>query len=405
MTAAWLRADLRRRWRSLLVLALLVAVAAGTVMTALAGAGRGESAVDRLLERTLPATAVVLPNTAGFDWEPVRRLPSVEELAVWPLGVVEVDGATGEPDTWVMDEVALRDVERPVVLDGRLPDPGRVDEAVVTAAWKEAQGSGVGDRIRVRLHAPEAVDLYNLAQVEPEAATGPRLDVTIVGVVRSPWFGDAPGVPGGLVLSPAVLAAYPGSFYGAQGTARSNALVRLTPEPGAIERFSAELAAATGRSDIDVWDLREVVHARHRDLAAFEAAGLRVFALVAAAAAVVLVGQAVARNTAATVNDLRVLQALGLAPGQALRVAVAGPALAAVAGALLAVAGAVVASRWFPIGAAAAAEPAPGFDADPLVLVAGLVVTPVLVTLGAVLSAAVALRLADGAAPARRSVV
>ncbi|TDD71948.1 ABC transporter permease [Jiangella aurantiaca] len=405
MTAAWLRVDLRRRWRSLLVLALLVAVAAATVMTALAGARRGETAVDRLVQRTLPATAVVLPNSAGFDWDPVRRLPSVEALAVWPLGQVEVAGSTGDPDTWVMDEAALRDIERPVVLDGRLPDPDRLDEAVVTAAWPDAQGSGVGDSIDVRLLSPEAVDLYHLEQAEPEVATGPRLDVTIVGVVRSPWFSDAPDGAGGVVLSPAVLAAYPESFYGAQNTARSNALVRLAPGPGATERFAGELAAATGRSDIDVWDLGEVIHARQRDLTAFEAAGLRVFALVAAAAAVVLVGQAVARNTAATVNDLRVLQALGLTPGQALRVAVTGPALAATAGALLAVAGAVVASRWFPIGAAAPAEPDPGFDADSVVLGAGLVLTPALVTLGAVLSAAAALRAADSAAPGRRSVV
>jgi hypothetical protein len=36
----WLRLELPRRWRSLAVLALLIAVASGTVMTALAGATR-----------------------------------------------------------------------------------------------------------------------------------------------------------------------------------------------------------------------------------------------------------------------------------------------------------------------------------------------------------------------------
>jgi hypothetical protein len=41
---AWLRINLRRRGRSLTVLALLVAVSSGTVMTAVAGSRRGERA-------------------------------------------------------------------------------------------------------------------------------------------------------------------------------------------------------------------------------------------------------------------------------------------------------------------------------------------------------------------------
>ena len=97
MTAVrmWLRLDLRRRWRSLAVLTLLVAVAAGTVMTAVAGARRADSALGRLSARTLPATSAVLANTPGFDWGPIRKLPQVESLA--PVGVGDSGAGGGVP--------------------------------------------------------------------------------------------------------------------------------------------------------------------------------------------------------------------------------------------------------------------------------------------------------------------
>jgi hypothetical protein len=80
---AWLRLDLRRRWRSLAVLALLIALAGGTVMIALAGARRGASSLHRLEATTLPATAAILANTPGFDWNEFRKLPEVESLTTF----------------------------------------------------------------------------------------------------------------------------------------------------------------------------------------------------------------------------------------------------------------------------------------------------------------------------------
>ncbi|WP_199701191.1 FtsX-like permease family protein [Jiangella rhizosphaerae] len=399
--AAWLRLDARRRWRSLLVMAVLVALAAGTVMTAMAGARRGATAVDRLLDRTLPATVAVLPNQPGFDWDAVRELPEVEALTTFVLTAsYVVDGVP--PGGFALafppgDDEVFRTIERPVVLEGRLPDPTRADEVVVSPNFRETYGLDVGDSVTLRLFAPETQDLLGSAATSAPEPDGPVIDARVVGVVRSPWFSDKLGdSEGGLSPSPGLAARYRENLFGASGQGVANALVRLRGGEADIPAFKAGLEEVSGRSDIDFMDLAgEGRHAA--DVADFEAEALTVFAVVAGVAAVFLVGQAVARYAASSAADLQVLRAVGMTVGQSALAAAAAPVAAAVAGSVAGAAASVVASRWFPIGTAALYEPAPGFDVDlPVVLAVGLL-TSGLAALGAVTAARLALRSARSA--------
>ena len=93
-----------------------------------------------------------------------------------------------------------------------------------------------------------------------------------------------------------------------------NGLIRLGGGEAAIPAFRAELAKATGRSDIDVWDNSESAAVEGQR---YESACLLAFALAAPLAALVLVGQAVARYASAAVAELLVLRAVGLTRRQA----------------------------------------------------------------------------------------
>lgn len=384
LLVTWSGLELRRRWRSLVVLALLVGFATMTVLAAVAGARRADTAVERLLTETLPADAVVLPNQPGFDWDAVRALPQVETLAEFPVSGFWVDGVDEDGVDFPPAGVELmRTIERPVVIEGRMLDFDRVDEVVVTPKFPHDYGKGVGDTVTLRLATPEQMDVYqtDLSLDEP---SGPVIRARIVGVIRSGWFGEDVGSKGRLVGSPAVFDRYPANIVGAKKSVYINAMIRLRGGESALPEFRKDLAQVSGRSDIDVWNMAD--KQRHaQKVNAFEAACLLAFGLAALAAAMVLIGQSVARYTAATAADLRVIRGLGMTPREAMLAASVGPFAAAVAGATLGVAGAVAVSHWMPIGAAALVEPDPGVHVDWTVLGAGWVLAPlaVLATAGA----------------------
>ena len=136
----WAQLEWRRHWRSLTVLALLIALATATVLTACAGARRGQTSIDRLLAQTLPATVTVLPNQPGFGWSKIAALPEVSALATfavanfWVAGgpsVAEQENSFPFTNTQIMDTI-----ERPVVLACRRLNPARAGEVVVTPALR-----------------------------------------------------------------------------------------------------------------------------------------------------------------------------------------------------------------------------------------------------------------------------
>ena len=411
----WLALDLRRRWLSLTVLALLVALTSATIMATIAGARRGATAIERLQARTLPATVIVLANLPGFDWEKVRALPDVEALTTFIVDyAITGDGRPGDllvpPVAFDFphgDDNALRTIERPVVYAGRLPDPTRADEAVVTRQFVANHHLGIGDTVTI--HLPTLAELKSTATGSTlTSMSGPTVSARIVGVVASPWFSDQPGSTGHFIPSPGLTARYPLEVKGDPNDKDNpnvaNALIRLRGGEAAIPAFQQRFSQLTGRNDIEIWNMPE----KYRELqrhATFEAQCLLAVALAVFAAALFLVGQALVRYAAGSAIELTTLRALGMTPRQTVLTATVGPVLAGVAGVLLGGAGAIAASPLFPFGTGGLWEPDPGDDVDALVLGAVALLVVVLVAAGTAAAAWLALAAGRAEAATRRSSV
>ena len=401
----WLRVNVRHRWRSLVILALLVAFAGGTIIAAVAGAGRGDTALRRLDAVTLPATAVVLPNQPGFDWGRVERLREVASVSTFSVDYtlayrgLPADVAGFPP----VNSTVFRSIEKPVVLQGRVLDPRRIGEAVVTPMFVADHHRGVGDTVILQLPTARERDTGQ-GSGPGGSLTGPRLRLRIVGVIRSPWFSDSPGSDGGILMSPAVAARYPLSVVGNPHNQFSfvNALVRLRGGEPAIPRLRRDIARLTGRQDIDIWDLPQQFAEAQRQIA-FEARCLVALASAAFLASLFLIGQTLARFAAASGAELQIMRALGMTSAEVTGAVSAAPALAGLAGAGLAAGFAVAVSPWFPIGTASLIEPSPGLSADWAVIGQAVALITLLVAGGAALAGRAALAAGRREVPVRGS--
>jgi len=389
---AWLRLDRGSRWRSLTALALLIAVAAATVLAAVAGARRGESSMRRLQARSAPVTVLIPPGATALNWAAVRRLPQVEAMVTLTMTGLSFEGVAESDEVFYLPESRefLRTLERPVMLQGRLPDPNRADEAVVTSRFVTTYGKGVGE-IVVPLVDPAT-------RVRPHREPWLPDQIRIVGVVRSALLSDDPNSRGQIVLTPALMAAY--RVHAGQPPV--GAMVRLKGGVAALPAFRAQLSRMAGGNDLDIQDY-DAQALRRQSLTAFESRFVLALAAASLVAFFVLIGPLLVRDVAATSARLQVARLLGMTPRQRVVAAAAGPVLAALVAGPASVVGAVLISAFFPVGSAAAYEPTPGMLPDWPVLVAGWLLIPATVLAGSVGAAAWSERPSAGIIPTPHS--
>jgi ABC-type lipoprotein release transport system permease subunit len=377
MASVWMLAgsDLRQRWRSVVVLTLLVAFAGAVVLALIAGARRTDSALARFETESRSAQIEVDAGTATpRQTERFRATPGVADAAELYQLTVALPNGNFLPTAAQVDGRFGRDVDRARVVDGRLARLDAVDEVNIGESLAEQLHLEVGDRLHFISFSPD--DVHSAAQgLEPH---GPDVVLRIVGIVRRPLDLGGRGSAGGvLVLTPAFLERYRdeiGTFAGS--------VLRVRTARGAadVPRVTAAAREIFGRSDKFSFTNLSVEGASVQNAIDVTTVGLWIAAGVAVLTSVIGVGIALSREISLRDSQQLTLSALGVRPRHRIAAAAAVGVPIAMVGALLAMVGAVLASPLFPIGVAGRAEPDPGIRFDPVVVLGGLAI--VLVVMG-----------------------
>lgn len=359
---------LRARWQGWVVLALLVGLGGGAVLTAAAGALRTDSAYPRFLEKSKASDVLVSPiGGPGFGgyYKALARLPDVAAIApLVGLQALPVESGAKMADASVIAPLDGRLghlLEIPKMLAGRQPAADRPAEVMVNQIAAQSLHLQVGSRLEMGAFAGEDIGPTRLLS---EQVVG--IMVTRGSVVPAT---DLDRIP--VIIASAALFRELGPRYeGFDG-----AYVKLRPGAplGGFNQMAQALARgfpATG-GQVIVTDETTQAATIERSIRP-QAAALALFALVLALSALLIVGQVASRLLLAASQDNGTLAVLGMTRGQLLAAGLVEVGTAAAAGAVMACAVAIAASPLMPIGPARLAEPDPGVSVDIAVLAVGV---------------------------------
>jgi hypothetical protein len=349
--AFWARTDVRQRWRSLVVLGVLIGLTAGFALSAWAGARRTDTALQRLRQQTNAADAVAFPSQVGKPhpkWAPLKARPEVATVAIWDLLFGNVNGEPGAVIFGSADGTYLDKVDKPVVVRGRMFNPHSSNEVVIDEN-AAGQAPPVGGTFTYQFYAANQFD-------ESGPPHGPKVTMHVVGVVREvPEFLFVTG--GQVLVSPGFMAR-----YGSRVAADENADIVLRHGEADIGRLRHDVntLVAHGAPVLDV-------HATSRRVNTTLAVETTALLLLAAAILLgggILVAQVLGRSASTIADDAVVLRALGMSHNHIGLATGLSHLIPAVVAAPVAFGVALLASPRFPVGLGRHIDPDVGYHVD-----------------------------------------
>jgi hypothetical protein len=358
------RAEMRRQFGMFALLAAIVALVSGVVLTAAAGARRTSTVLDRYFDSYPGPELTVGVDNPGFaaDIDRVRAskadlvaLPFVNDvLALQDITVMtDADvklGLTIGPDTRYLEASSW------ILLDGRLPLVDGTGEVAINEEASEALGLGVGDTLTGRTYSPETALAISQGSEAGDVVDGPELLFEVVGVFRDPTTLEVAVTPSGLASPDAgsrrdEVAIFDTAFYlfgdEDMNTEAATAVLDEAVPEGNVYAIETEVWVQPIRTSFDAIAL-----------------GLGLFALVATGAGLIALGQMVARQVGQASSLAGVVRALGM-QHRAVVLASALPSILAVSvGVVIGAIISVAFSPMFPISVARRAEVDPGLRVD-----------------------------------------
>jgi hypothetical protein len=175
-------AELRRRWRARLAIAVLISVVGGLVLAATAAGRRTESAFPGFVA------------AHGFDAVvyATRPVPTIGRLAGVDEVTQVVQPDSGQATCTCARAIAAADLGVEVVspkaispftlISGHLPDPSEPDQVLASFTLQQDYGVRIGTVIHVPFEAPSQAAAYNNPNTGLPKPHGPTVAFHVVGI-------------------------------------------------------------------------------------------------------------------------------------------------------------------------------------------------------------------------------
>ncbi len=376
----------RRRWRSLVLIALLAGLVGGLAMSLVAGSRRSSSVVDRFVSAATKYDVMAFsPALTGEDRAALLQLPGVtraDPSAFVAFVATAPDGTRTGVNANMFDFAAVDPTNR--VLEGQIPDGSDPTQILVSATFAQQFGVGVGEGVELQTYGVEQYDAVGAG--EYSQPTGPTYPFHVAAIVRLPpeIASDKTSSPGQTRYDNTYVIV-PDTWYWAHRTEfldfGAGYYLQIDEATTTVDDVQASVTAMVPEGEELYFgpaesSVRRASLASPVDLETSALLALGIGIGLSGAAAVALLLRAEQRDHD---RDAPTLRALGCTRSEIGLVAAARAAPVAVAGAAMAAAVAVLLSGRYPIGIGREVELQPGIDVNLAVVGLGTVLVTLVV--------------------------